>query len=398
MGSLVYGLVSAGLWAYRAVLTPRVRFASAALAPDELLFSGKALVVRDEVVLVAPRSGHLRRVVDSAGEVDAGQRVLELVDKQTINALDSQLAEENKKLEERASQSEDYVANKEAQLAAALSEFRQLSGEYAALLSAGQPVRAAAVYRDLDRAARNVDKLHNEYEHASRSISQYEDRKQELEEQRQAAIWPVSSPLNGRVSYRFDALGSQIRTHQIDTISLSTLRSTSDESSLLADGQTVSAGQPLCAIVDTTSVRLLIEVAGSERKDLQEGFEVRADGETLEAHFFKRRDTDEDDVSIYIYVIENPSEVVLSYRVVSVEFASLLEQAVTIPKKAVHSVDGVSLVYGLNEAGLVQEYIVRVREVKGTRAVVFGLRPDQEIITTPRLVTPGAPLGSSGGG
>ena len=398
LGLLIYGLVNSGLWVYKVALTPRIRLATAELAPQVASYSANAVVVRDEVVVVASRAGTLRHVADHMVEVSANQPILEMVDMPLLLAIDQQLAEEEKKYLEVAAQSDDYLEHKASQLTSALAEIRLLAARYATLLRNQDSSQASTVFKDLERVARSVDKLQSEYEQANRSAGQFESVQAVLLEQRQTAFFTVTAPVFGLVSYRIDDLGSQLRPSNMSSIELDFLRQISDGTTTMEDGLIIAAGQPVCAIITPREVYLLLEVEEGPRLDLESDFEVTVHDELISASFMKRVPTGEEGTYIYLYAVGDAPQVLLENRVVPVDIRSLGSVAVSIPKQAIVTVDGVDMVYGPNDDDIIAEYPVVVREVKGNRAIVLGLTPGQNIVSTPRLVTPGDPFENAGGG
>ncbi len=398
LGLLIYGLISSGLWVYTVVFTPRIRLATVELAPQVASYSANAVVVRDEVVVVASRAGTLRHVADHMVEVRASQPILEMLDMPLLTAIDKQLAEEEKKYLDVVAQSDDYLEHKASQLTSALAEIRSLAARYATLLRNQDSSQASTVFKDLERVARSVDKLQSEYEQANRSVGQFESVQAVLLEQRQSAIFTVTAPVNGLVSYRIDALGSQLRPSIMNSIELDFFRQISDETTTMENGLIIAAGQPVCAIINPSEVYLLFEVREGPRLDLESSFEVTVQGELINATFIQRIATEEEGTYIYLYAVGDAPQVLLERRVVPTDIRSLGFVTVSIPKQAIVTVDGVDMVYGPNDFDVIAEYPVVVLEVKGNRAIVFGLTPGQDIVSTPRLVTPGDPFENAGGG
>ena len=112
---LVYGIFSFGQWAYRVALAPRVKY-STAQAVDQSLYEGKAVVIRDELVIAAPKGGVINILVDGQAKVEAGQPIFELVDQSLLSSIDKQLADEAAKIVGESSQTDDAVQFKRDQL------------------------------------------------------------------------------------------------------------------------------------------------------------------------------------------------------------------------------------------------------------------------------------------
>ena len=130
---LVYGIFSFGKWTYRVALAPRVKYATVQVF-DQSLYQGKAVVVRDELVVAAPKGGVLNILIEGQSRVSAGQPIFELVDQSLLSAIDKQLADEAARILGKSSQTDDAVQFKKDELSSALGTVRHLTMSYASLL------------------------------------------------------------------------------------------------------------------------------------------------------------------------------------------------------------------------------------------------------------------------
>lgn len=380
---LMYGMFAASRAVYRLAF-PAIRYHKAALVEDPIL-KGRAVVLREELVVAAPRAGVLNVLLDNGARVLAGQTVFELVDKNLLTAIDKQLAEEAAKATGKAAETEDVYNHKRSQLAQAQAVVRAHTVRYSNYIRLGSRLEADRVFRELEQAQQTAAKFMQEYDFASRSQEQYEARRKELLSQRQRAILSVTAPVPGIISFSTDGLESSLKASGYRNVTLSALRQVKNEQKSFKNNDVIAAGQAVCTIIDSSSAVLLLEAKSLGA--LPEALEVTYAGSVMPVELLSNTPTSEDKVSILALRVLSPSLEMLS-RTIEVTIRARGEALCSIPARAVIPRGSGSVVYVRSPSGQIEERLVVVRSTRGKLAIVTGLNPDEVVVTTPQNLKP----------
>lgn len=380
---LVYGIFSFGQWTYRVALAPRVKYATAQTV-DQSLYEGKAVVVRDEFIMAAPKGGVINILIEGQTKVEAGQPIFELVDQSLLSSIDKQLADEATKIAGKSSQTDDAVQFKRNQLSSALETVRQLTMRYVLLLNQKLVEDATRAFKDLESAQKHADKVQQEYNLVTRSQEQYEAKRQELLSQRILAITSITAPLRGVVSYKTDGLDSKLDAANIANMTLTTLRQVKGMQVSVNNGEKINAGQVVASIIDVGQITLLLEAKALG--ELSGDVEVVFSGDVLDANIEANVPTAEEGIFIVALKITTPPEDMLTERLVEISLRAKGETLVSIPKSAIWEADGKTLVYIHTDDGLHTFKEVMLRQTVGKSVVVAGLSMGETVVTNPKLV------------
>jgi len=384
---LVYGLVVLGGKVYRWVLFPAVRYEQAK-AVDSAIFVGHALVLRDELALVAPRGGALNILVDHGSPVRAGENLFELVDMSLLSALDRQL-EEIDRAKPAQVVSEEEVAHRRQQLAEALAIVRNLAADLAKATRFGNASSAERAWRELTRAQRTAKQREENYAFATRTEVARQQRRAELISQRNHAIHTVRAPAAGFLSFAPGGPSDARRTSDYGAVTLDDLRARRNTAPSLRNGDQVSAGQVVCLVVDASAVVLLVEM--SSDIVVPDVVDVALGGLVLKAKPLQRILTAVEGVVIMALRIERPPFAALEQRSIEVRVLPHGVVLSNIPTSAIVSEDG-NMVYIKEEDGKHSARKIVVVERKGSRAIVQGLSPEELVVVNPgRRSLPGGP-------
>jgi len=379
---IMYGLFSAGKWVYGTLFSPRVKYTTVQ-AVDQSFYKGKAVVARDEFIIAAPKGGVVNKLVDHSSTIQAGQMILEIVDQALLSSIEKQLAEEAKKILDSSVQTDDAIQFKKDQLASSLSKVRVLSMEYAELVAKMEITKARQVFKELESAQKAADKTRQEYDLVASSQEQYETRRQELLNQRQQAIQPVVTPLNGVVSYMVDSFEGKLKPSDLNSMTLTTLKQVTSTYKSTENGVKVNAGQPVAKIVDDSFVYLLIETKAVEQfsGDLQ----CLIADEVIPITVFTKLPTSESGVHIVILKVISPPRALLEQRIIDTTIRSESETLVSIPRAAVWEDEGHAWVYVKATDGHLAKTVSMV-QTSGNLYVVSGLSLGDTVVTNPKLV------------
>lgn len=386
---LLYGIFRLGVFGYRSIFVPPVRYAIAQ-AVEQPLYTGKAVILRDDFPIAAPKGGIVNLLLPEQTQVQSGQSILEIVDQTLLSAIDKQLADEAAELVGVSSQTNDAISFKQSQLATALNDIRDLSQSYAELLGRKETEGATRVYNELVAAHKNAAEIQQQYDYVTRSQEQYDLRRQDLLEQRSQAISLVTSPLQGIVRFQLDGWEAQLKPAKTTEVTLAILRQIKGEQRAVVNGDRVAAGQAVAVICEENAVILMFET-----KSLlvaPGSVDVVFSEQVLPVHALSKQPTGEEGVSIVAMEIQNPPASLLTGRVVEITVQARGVALVSIPASAlVTSGDKVN-VYVKTATGEHVLTEVVVSQTLGKSVVVLGLKSGDTVITTPsRIEDEGGP-------
>ncbi|MBS3951133.1 MAG: hypothetical protein KGZ53_10815 [Peptococcaceae bacterium] len=380
---LVYGILRFGQWTYHIALAPRVKYATVQ-AVDQSLYQGKAVVVRDELVIAAPKGGIINILVEDQTKVQAGQPIFELVDQSLLSSIDKQLADEAARILGKSSQTDDAVQVKKDQLSSALITVRQVTLRYASLLNQKQVDGAKQTFEDLESAHRTADKIQQEYDLVARSQEQYEAKRQELLSQRSMAITSITAPLNGVVSYRTDDLESKLNVVELTDVTVTMLRKIKGIERNVSNGDRVDAGQAVATVINDGHITLLLET--KSLGDLKGAVEVVFSGEVLAADIAANIPTAEEGIHIVALQMTIPPATMLDERLVEISLRAKGDLLVSIPKSAIWEKDDKTYVYIPTDDGAHIFKEVLLRQTLSKSVIVAGLNIGETVVTNPKLV------------
>lgn len=394
---MLYGTAWAAMWGYRTVFTPQIVFAVAEAVNESPLFSGRGLITRDELVVVAQRSGTLNVLIAAGGRVQAGENILEIVDRDRLAEIERQINIEEQRIREGGPDAATALAEAERELGNAVGSLRALTVTYAELLRQGSSAKAEALFREIGKAAQKVDNLQREYQDTRISGEDFESRHEELLEQRDSAIYSLSSPIDGVIGWKVDGLSGRLGPISSPAERFASLCGLEADAVGVSSGDSVVAGQALCVIANPTGIILSIAV-DIEAALPVEDFHLTINVNPADVRFLRTEEVPGEDLLLYVYEFTGLSLDAVNSRLVNVEIWPIRDPRVSIPTKALVSSSGGYSVYVVDEAGLVTEVSVSIEGGSGLNSVVTGLKPGQQIIATPQLVTPGEPVSVPGGG
>ncbi len=393
---LVYGLLKTATWTYALVFGERVRVVRAAEIAVLPLYTGAGVLLRDEIIVIAPRSGTVNIIAPGATEITAGQEIVEIVDRDRLAELERLIAEEQAK---RGSPGEDpavTLANAESLLRQTTQTLRNLSQSYAESLRKGNSAEAAALFREIDRATEQLNKHSIAYTLAQSASEDRSTRYEELLQQRATAIHMIVAPVAGVISWVVDEMsGSAVPGLNPDQTAV-LLGSLRPEQAPLASGAQVVAGGALCSIIDPASMILALRMS-DEKWKADSPVDVRVNGKAVNANLWKTV-PGEDALSLYYFrLISLPRELVDSRRV-DVKILPVREASFSVPASSLTQKEGVTSVFAVSDSGTVIAVAVNVLEQKGKHAIVTGLGTSLWIVSNPAQVAVGDTLRKPKGG
>lgn len=329
--------------------------------------------------------------------MQAGESILEIVDRDRLAEIERQINIEEQRIRELGPDSATALAEAEQELGKAIDSLRALTVAYTDLLRQASSVKSEALFREIAKAAQHVDKWQREYQDAKIAGEDFRSRHEELLEQRDSAIYTLSSPIDGVIGWKVDALSGSLSPSSGPAERLAGLNDLAADAGGVSSGDSVVAGQALCVIVNPTGISLSIAV-DSESALPVENFYLTINVNPADVRFLRKEEIPGEDSLLYVYEFTSLSLDSVNNRFVNVEIWPIRDPRVSIPTKALVPSSGGYYVYVVDEAGFVTEISVALEGTSGLNSVVTGLKPGQQIIATPQLVTLGEPVAVPGGG
>ncbi|MBT9177482.1 MAG: hypothetical protein DDT20_01815 [Firmicutes bacterium] len=378
---LGYGLFSCSRLAYR-TLFPALRVQPAVLAKAPLL-TGRAVVLRDELAVVAERAGLLNQLREHGSSISAGEIVFEIVDANRLASIDRQLAHEAKRMATSQAQSPEVITHLRTQLTAAQAAVRELATRYAYYLRVGDSTEATRAFTELRVAHGKAQASREEYTFAARSLEQYAARRAELQNQRRQAILSVTSPLAGVLNFALDGWENKLRVDDYGLLPLATVRQVNRNPSALENMDALKAGQVIGSIIDPRRVVLLMEASSVA---LGGAVEVAYGEVVLTASVLSRAINDGTVSGLVALRVTDPPVSLLTTRIAQVSVQPQGEILTEIPLRAVLTRENGDMVYVQTADGELEERTVLVRQRRAGIAVVSGLGALELVVTNPKAL------------
>ena len=386
-GVLAFGVFRTASWAYSRAFGEKVQLSRATEVAQSPLFRGPGVLLREELVVVAPRPGTVNAMVATAADVAAGDEIMEIVDRDRLAEIERLISEEEAK---RGGPGQDPVANlsnAENALRLGTETIRNMSQSYAGLLRQGRTAEAATLFEEIARASEQRDRQQGVYEQALGVTDELGSRYNELLEQRETAIHKIVAPVGGLVSWVVDELSSSAKPAMAPDKIASLLNVRKPGVLPLTSGVTVAAGSSLCAIVDPASITLVVSMQ-DELWSRDEPINLRVNGQEMDVDLWSQAPAS-DGVSLYFFRFMSISSELVSSRFVDVEIWPVRETAFSVPITSLTQNDGAPAVFALADDGAVIAVAVHVVETTGSSAIVTGLDQSLWVIANPDLVTVG---------
>jgi len=383
VGIFVYGIFSLVGVAYRRVFFPPVRYEQAQ-AVDTTVFAGQALVLRDELALVAARAGVLNILVDHGTKIQAGQSLFEIVDKSLLSSIDEQLA---LGAEDRPSEAapEAVIVERRQELVEALLIVRSLAGEVALGVRNNDAPVVARAMRELKGARQNAQKKEQEYALATRSDSLKEERRSALLAQRQQAIHVVRASAPGYLSLAPDEIVGSLPVSEYASVTIDMIRQARRILGEKSNGARVPAGQAVGVVIDPSRVILIFEAP--ETLDLPELVDISIGDSVMQAQALPRLLTEVEGEVLIPLQLDNPPLAPLLQRSAKIVVRPRGELVSSIPSSSL-VLGEETTVFIKADTGEHLERTVRVLANKGNRAHVTGLHPLEAVVVNPARLPP----------
>ena len=388
VGILVYGVFNLVSAAYRRVFFPPVRYQQAQ-AVDTTVFAGQALVLRDELALVAAQAGVLNILVDHGAKVQTGQSLFEIVDKNLLSSIDKQLALAADVSPGEAAP-EAVIVERRQKLLHAQQVVRTLAGEVAAGVRDNDAGVVTKAMRELTRASQNARREEQEYAVVSRSDTLQEERHSALLEQRQQAIHVVKASTPGYLSFVPDESVGALPVSEYASVTIDMVRRQRSVVAPRPNGVRVPAGQVVGVVIDPSRAMLIFEAP--EAFALPQLVDVAIGDVVMPAQTLPPLLTEVEGKVLIPLKLESPPLAPLLQRNVQIVVRPRGELVSSIPSSAL-VIGAEATVFVKADTGEHLERVVRVVSTEGNRTHVTGLNPLEMVVVNPARLPPavGAP-------
>jgi len=383
VGILVYGVFNLVSVAYRRVVYPPVRYQQAQ-AVDTAVFAGQALVLRDELALVAAQAGVLNILVDHGAKVQTGQSLFEIVDKSLLSSIDEQLALTSDESPGEVAP-EAVIVERRQQLLHAQQSVRTLAGEVALGVRSSDAGVVAKAMRELTRARQNAQKKEQEYAFVTRSHTLQEERRSALLVQRQQAIHVVRASTPGYLSFVPDESIGALPISEYASVTIDMVRQQRSVVAARPNGERVPAGQAVGVVIDPSHAMLIFEAP--ETIALPQLVDVAIGDTVMLAQALPPLLTEVEGKVLVPLRLESPPLAPLLQRNVQLVVRPRGELVSSIPSSAL-VIGEETIVFVKADTGEHLERIVRVVLTKGNRTHVTGLNPLETVVVNPARLPP----------
>ncbi|HSL93408.1 MAG TPA: HlyD family efflux transporter periplasmic adaptor subunit, partial [Bacillota bacterium] len=348
-GLLVFGLFKTVTLTYSRVFGDRVQVFKAEGIAISPLHLGVGVILRDEVVVVAPRPGTLNAMVQSAAEVLAGDDIVEIVDPDRLAEIERLIAAEEAKLGGPGQDSAAALADAESSLRQATQGLRELTLAYASAMRQGDVSRAASLFPEIGSFAAQVYQYDTAFQLALGSADGLGSQYEELLEQRATTIYKVVAPVSGFVTWVVDEVSGVATPKMAPALALDLIANRKPLTAPLASGSHVAGGSAMCAIIDPATMTLVIEMEDAAW-NRDEPITVRINGGEVDLDMWKSTALT-DKTALYYFKFMSVSRELVDSRWVDVEIWPVREAAFSVPAAALTHIEGTPSVYALDEEG-----------------------------------------------
>jgi len=369
----------------------------------EEVLSGQAFIIREEVVLKSPVTGTVVLSLAEGERARHGAEVARLSDTQErrqaealMARLEAELAayDETHGAEQEALQ--DKVAQTRAEVEVEADRLRRacLEGDSAAIKRSADALRALG--RSLAEAQTRLTAL----EEGRAALARQLDTARLALEQ---SVFPVSAPMPGLVSYRFDGLEGVLTPDNVGSYGTRQILSLVGHQAVVADGDRIASGQPVAKIVSNSGAYLSVVVTNSQADSLAEVSRVTLrfpefDGlKETGASLYHVGARERNGYCLVTYVSDELLDDMVSVRQTETRIVLDTYHGTIVPRSAVVERDGQTGVFVLIR-GKCRFQPVTVKGGNELEVVVEGISTGTPVITTPWLVEEGTDIGSSAGG
>ncbi len=349
-----------------------------------------ATIVRDEQVVVAPASGVVRWLANDGTMVRVGQPIVRIENQKLLSDAGQQLSAIESEIErvqsDQATQSQTLAASLQKAENDLRSALDRLAG--AARRSDERSIERAE--KDVVRAQANLSAAELQWQASQTRLSELEAARTAMQSLYNRGVVTLTSPAAGFLSYHLDGLEDTLTPAGLAY--LSQPLPTSKAASVVADGDSVQAGQPLFKIINSTIGYLVIDAPVLPSAGLHAGDSVQwrpAGGPLLDATVYSVSSLSSG--TRLVLAVPGWSGADLGGRNLPLSLVMARYRGLVVPASALRMRAGQDGVYVL-EKNRVRWVAVQILGSAQGLAAVSGLADGAVVIMTPSLVYDGMVL------
>lgn len=353
--------------------------------------AAEAVLLRQEVVVLADKPGQANLLVDAGSQVESGNLVLELVDKDLLAQTDVEIQKLEKGVQQGTPNSQSLV-DITTKLTTSQSKLYEAMDSYKQALRVQAVQTYSSLYNSLTKVAKEVVQLQQDYSLLAKSQVATAEQRHELEQRRQQAIVPVHTPAAGSVYYWVDGLEEVAKATNITSGFWEQLQAAKKAKVYQTAGDSsVAAGQPVFKVaVDSKSyllARLTTEnaVVPPEWKTVSLRWQNGAQEAMFSANIVEHKGLEAGQLLLQLPA----DEAMVLPRFLEISLHKDGEVYCSIPLQAVVTLDGQTAVFIL-EGNMVKAQPVEVLQQQTKKnVIVAGMKPGMSFVTKPEGLSDG---------
>lgn len=380
-----------GRGAYRLIAGWRGRptyltFAQAEQVEDMPGLAAEAVLLRQEVVVLADKPGRVNLVIEPGNQVESGRLVMEVVDKDLLAQIDTEI-QKLEKGEQQGNPNEQSIADIENKLLSAQGELYAAMDSYKQALMVQAVENYNTLYNSLSQIAKGVVQLQQDHQLLAQSQVATAEQRQELEYRRQQAIVPIYAPTGGAVYFWVDGLEDLASPTKIVPDLWGQLQAGKSAPVYQTEGDAqVAAGQPVFKVAVDNRTYLLTQVDTDK-------VEIPPEWQTVSVCWqdkvFSARVVEHDGLASgqVLLLVEEASMALPRFMEVSLHKEG--EVYCSIPVQAVTTIDNQNVVFVLEGNAVKAMPIEILQQPNKKKVIVVGLQPGMSVVTRPEGLVDG---------
>jgi hypothetical protein len=386
LGRSTYRLIAG--WRNRPALLSTVQAEQVTDIPG---IDAEAILLRQEIVVLADKPGVVNLLAEAGAQVDSGHLVLEVVDKTLLAEIDAELQKIDKG-EQQGAETNQSLADVTSKLTASQGSLYEVMDNYKQALRVQAVQTYSGLYNSLTKLAKQVVQLQQDHVLLAQSQVTSTEQRQRLEDRRQQAIVPVHTPVTGAVYYWVDGLEEVATLSKLAPGLWEQLQGAKPEKTYQTQGDSqVEAGQPVfkVAVDDKSYLLLKLSAENSSVPSEWESVSVQlTEGEVQEAFSGRIIEHEGLEQGQLLLSLEAAEPLVLP-RFSAVSLRKDGEVFCSVPKQAVVTVDNETVVFIL-EGNIVKAQPVRILQQQTKKSVIVaGIKPGVPIVKRPEGLVDG---------
>ncbi len=387
-----YGFFWLGRGAFRLVANWRNRPAYLSIVQAEQVddmpgIAAEAILIRQEVVVLADKPGQANLLLEPGERVESGHVVMEVIDKDLLAQIDAEV-QKLEKGEQQGTAHQQNLAAVTDKLVAAQNDFKDALASYQQALRAQAVEKYKTLYNDLTQIAKGIVQLQQDHRLLAKSRAATTEQRQELEQRRQLAIVPVHAPTAGAVYFWVDGLEELASPANIAPTLWEELQAAKSVPVYeTVDDTQVAAGRPVFKVAVDDKTYLLAQLEADKG-------ELPPDWETVsicwQETVLTARIVEHEGLAAGQVLLQAEGEAAMRLpRFVEINLHKEGEVYCSVPIQAVSSWDSQNVVFVLEGNQVKAQPVEVLQQLNKKTVIVVGLKPGMPIVANPEGLVDG---------